>query len=1094
MTTPAILETVERLGFTLRSDGDAIRIEGPKDRLTPDIVSELKIGKPQILAWLRDLADAEQVPLTDMQTAYLLGREEALELGGVSSHVFHEFEGDWDIPRLEAAFQRVIDRHDALRMRIAGDGARVLPRGRVRAQIPVIDARGAEGEARRAAIREGMSHQVMHTARVPLVEMRALRTDRGMSLFVSHDGLVIDGLSMCLFFRELVTFYRTPAVDLPPLGTGFAELSREMLPAADTLPAIRARQYWQEAAPKLPPAPALPLAADPARIDRPASERHTIRVAPAIWAAFRAAAAEVGLSPSAALGAAFCEVLSLWSGGADFTLNTTFANRPPVHPDAFAVIGNFTQPLPVPFRHGARTARERGLAFREALMTGLDHRSISGVEILQTLARPGEGTLRLPVTFNCAIDAPVDGACGSALAALGERVFAVSQTPQVWLNTFVLEVDDGLEIEIDAVAGLFPEGLVADFTAAYDRLIAHLADAAAWERDSFALLPERSVATRARVNDTQADIPLALVQDAFLARAAETPDAVALITAEGEITYGTLARRASAIAAWLAGRGDQSGKLVGVLMEKGWEQVAAALGILIAGGAYLPVAADLPPARIAEILVSAEAEFLLVQQQTARHVPPGFAQDRCLTVTGALDATPAAVPERRAEEQDALAYVLFTSGSTGKPKGVMVTHRNAVNLVADINARFAIGPDDRLFGISAFNFDLSVWDIFGALSAGAALVLPREADRLSPEAWAAQAGGAGVTAWNSVPAVAGMLLDAGLPPTLRLVLMSGDKVPMDLALALDAVEGLTVMSLGGPTETTVWNVLHPVNGLRPEAVRVPYGGPNRNNRLYVLDAHGRRCPDWVAGELHAAGAGVAKGYWKDPERTRASFFWHEALGERLYATGDVCFWRPDGVLEILGRTDFQVKINGLRVELSEIETRLAAHPAVEQAVACAVPGANGARLACAYVASGGVSDQELAAYLGESLPDYMVPGHFEAMEALPLTANGKVDRKTLIAALSVPNSVSGATSRPPQGDVEQALAAIWSDILKTDIRDATLDFAAFGGTSLAAVRIVSEIARRFGKRIAVRDFNRVATIEALARHLDAASAAGTAAE
>ncbi|MBL4558064.1 MAG: hypothetical protein JKP98_16125 [Rhodobacteraceae bacterium] len=193
MTTPAILETVERLGFTLRSDGDAIRIEGPKDRLTPDIVSELKIGKPQILAWLRDLADAEQVPLTDMQTAYLLGREEALELGGVSSHVFHEFEGDWDIPRLEAAFQRVIDRHDALRMRIAGDGARVLPRGRVRAQIPVIDARGAEGEARRAAIREGMSHQVMHTARVPLVEMRALRTDRACLSSSAMTGLSSTG-------------------------------------------------------------------------------------------------------------------------------------------------------------------------------------------------------------------------------------------------------------------------------------------------------------------------------------------------------------------------------------------------------------------------------------------------------------------------------------------------------------------------------------------------------------------------------------------------------------------------------------------------------------------------------------------------------------------------------------------------------------------------------------------------------------------------------------------------------------------------------------------------------------------------------------
>jgi amino acid adenylation domain-containing protein len=678
----------------------------------------------------------------------------------------------------------------------------------------------------------------------------------------------------------------------------------------------------------------------------------------------------------------------------------------------------------------------------------------------------------------------------------------VSQTPQVWLNSFVFEEAGGLVVELDAVKGLFPAGLVADLAGACQALLLHLGGAAAWDEAAFDLLPAHTRAARAAANATEVPLPTELLHDGFLQRAAEAPEAIALITPAGTITYGELARRASGIADWL---GDQQGRLVGVVMEKGWEQVAAALGILMAGGAYLPVAADLPEARIAAILRSGEATHVLATPDTAARVPDAVAHDRVLAVTAKLaGAVPEPAGSRDPAEQEALAYVLFTSGSTGTPKGVMVTHRSAVNLVADINARFVIGPEDRLFGISAFNFDLSVWDIFGALGAGAALVLPAEADRLSPEAWAAQAAAAGVTVWNSVPAIVGMALESGLPQTLRLVMMSGDKVPVDLAHALLARPGLTVMSLGGPTETTVWNVMHAVAGLSADAPRVPYGRPNGNNRLHVLDAQGRPCPDWVAGELHAAGAGVARGYWKDEARTEAAFFRSEIVGDRLYATGDVCFWRPDGVLDILGRTDFQVKINGLRVELGEIETRLTAHPDIERAVAFAAGGVAGQRLACAYVATpdarAGAHPEtaELARYLAEVLPDYMVPQVFLPLDALPLTANGKVDRKALTLRVADGEPADGATpnepERAPSGDIETALAAIWAEVLNTATPPANVPFPVLGGTSLSAVRIVAEISRRIGQRLTVKEFTQLATIETVARRLQARRAPGTAAE
>ncbi|WP_349369840.1 amino acid adenylation domain-containing protein [Salinarimonas sp.] len=1094
-----LLDHLAAAGLRLCLEGDDLKLEGSRERLTPELVGAVRARKPDLVAHLRALAEAPVHPLSAMQAAYLVGREEGMPLGGVSAHVYHEFDGVWDVARLRDAVRAVVDRHDALRMRVCADGARFLPPGGVEPDFDVLDlaqAGAQEREEALATLRDRLSHRVAPLASATLLTVRLslLGPDR-MRLHLSHDGLAVDGLSMFLLVRDLCDAYDDPAAFASAPSSCFADcleaLAREV-PDADDL------AFWREAAATLPPGPALPTRKDPNGLSGARSARRLVRLSPRDWSRLQAAARDRGLSAPVALASAFCETLSCWCGGEDFSLNVTLADRPPTVPEVEAVVGVFTRPLPAPFRHEPATVEARAAALRGGLAAALDHRSVSGLEIMRGFGRPGGAPLPLPVTFNCAIGAP--GADGRALARLGRRIYAVSQTPQVWLNAFVLETDQGLEIELDVVEALFAKGFADAFADSFGAFLRKLAYGGGWSEARPDLLPPEQRARRAAVNATEDAIPDGMVQDAFLRLAAERPDAVAIVAPEETISYGALAARASAIAAWLTERGLQRDELVAVVMTKGWEQVAAALGVLMAGGAYLPVAADLPRDRIHALLALGEARLALAQPVLPAHAEEALAGTARLGVDASLCGDPIAFAYNRRERraQDDLAYVLFTSGSTGVPKGVMISHCSVLNLVHDINQRFQAGPTDRLFGISAFNFDLSVYDIFGALSCGAALVLPRADEILEPQAWAERARAAGVTIWNSVPQIVRLLLDAGLPPSLRLVMMSGDKIPVPLTVDLArARPDLAVYGLGGPTETTVWNIVHPIENSDPQATLVPYGVPTTNNLYYVLDRYLRECPDDVTGELHAAGTGLARGYWRDPERTQRAFFTHAPTGERLYATGDLGRYRADGVIEILGRSDFQVKINGNRVELEEIEACLGGHPDVREAAAVAARGPSGDVLV-AYVspASGAALDAEaLRAHVAARLPGYMVPERFVALPAIPLSANGKVDRQALASRALAPEAATGREAvRGPADDRERVVAGIFADVLGAPVEDVEARFGELGGTSLAAVRVILEIARRTGVRIAMRDFLRLGSIRAIGAHLNETAPVSTAAE
>ncbi|MBR1217845.1 amino acid adenylation domain-containing protein [Bradyrhizobium sp. U87765 SZCCT0131] len=1110
MSIEQVLRTVAERGLTLRLDGTDLRLEGAQSRIDSSLIASIRAVKAEIVAHFEGLradpdAAHDAFASTPMQQSYFYGRQEHFALGEVASHVYHEIEGVFDAAGLERALAAVVRRHGALRTVFRDDALQVELEFEVLTPpyVKVTDLRNADGDvttgrAARLATREAMSHQRLPADRAPLIDVRlTILSDREMVLHVSHDGLVMDGISSFLFFRDWWRFYRSPE-DVPAaLDISFRHYVEALAAGRSGPAAERARSYWLGRLGEIAPAPQLPRRGDPATLRRPSFVRHTIEVDAARWACLKTGCVRAGLTPTAMLASAYADVLSRWGGGDRFTLNMTVANRLQLHPDIDQVIGNFTDCLLLSVDHdSAASFSARALKLQDGLRQALDHRQFSGIEVMRALGRHQGLAQAVPMTFtfNSTIGATCDG---SSIACFGREVYAVSQTPQVLLNLFVLERNGALVVEVDAVDEAFPEGLVSDVVAAYGRLLHALAETPSeWQKREHTLLPPRQAERRREVNRTDAPIPPGLAYAAFLTQVERDPEAVAIIAGVHTITYRMLRDAAIAIAARLKRHDVGRHDVVALVMRKGWEEVAGILGILLAGAAYLPLGAGLPEARLRALLRESAVRCVLSQQDTGDIA--GTELDRIVVDASLFDAAEANSPMAFDGDQRDLAYVLYTSGSTGRPKGVMVSHRGIVNLVTDITGRLAIGPRDRFFAVTQTAFDLSVFDIFGALSVGAALVIPCGDAEADPARWLTLAGDAGVTVWNSVPSTIAALLDeagptgSGLPPTLRLALLSGDRIPVALPARLMATNpALRVVALGGPTETTVWNIIYPIERLEPAWSSIPYGRPTANNRYYVLDGDLRECPDWVPGELYAAGVGLAEGYWSDPDLTAARFVHHPQLAERLYRTGDIGRYTPDGDIEILGRADFQIKLNGYRIEPAEIEAALERHLGIARAVVILRTVAGEApHLVAFVVAAEGVGrptpDSELADELSAALPSYMVPRRFVWLAELPLTPNGKVDRGGL-KTIALPDEAAAAAALPPT-PVDTALArqlvTIWSEILRDDAVDIDSPFFALGGTSLQAVRLLARVRKEFKMSVPLQELPRFETPRAMARHIE----------
>jgi amino acid adenylation domain-containing protein len=882
----------------------------------------------------------DSFPLTDIQYAYLIGRNPGLELGGVASCLYFELDVvKPDLQALSGALNEVVKFHPMLRAIITEGGRqRVLPEN-ASYQIAVEDSRAWDESLkceRLHATRQEMEGRLRSIDQAPSFDIRAtIISDDVVRLHLYFDLMFVDIHSVRIVLKDWWRCYQQRGLEASSSAPAFAaylEAERALQGAAQ---GQRDKHYWENQLGKFPPAPELPLKCAPELLARPVFKRAVRTVSAGILEGLKQVTEARGLTLETLFLGAYVETLRQWSKRQSFTMTLTQLGRRPHLGGIENVVGNFLQPALLTVNStGDMTFGERLTQLQTDLIVSRWHSSYNGIQVLRELTRRShEGrAFSAPIVFSNTLTADLQEVVADIGWEEATQVYSSHQTPQVWLENQILRIDGELCIVWNQVDGLFPEGMVDTMLDAYEQLISACAtDATVWDSVGAVVpLPSAELLERQQANDTDADVGPRLLHELVRESASHYPQAVAIVQGARHITYGELVADAARVARRILHEVTVSpGDIVAVSLPQGPELIVGILAVLMSGAAYVAIDPSLPEQRKHSLLQRCSAKAVVGEASTLRDIdgPPPLPR---IDVTDCRADPAVTEPMPSVQGLDDLAYVIFTSGSTGEPKGVMVSHRNAANTILDINRRFQVTRDDTVFSVAPAGFDLSVYDYFGLLGAGGRLVFQDRESANDPRVWVDELAAHGVTIWNSVPAPVKALVERCGPELagtrLRLILMSGDWIPVDLPGRIrETLAEVAIISLGGATEGSIWSICHPIKEVDRQWTSIPYGKPLANQRFHVLNDWLAPSPKWVVGELYIAGEGVTQGYLGDPEKTAQRFITHPVSGERLYKTGDLGRYTADGLIEILGREDSQVKINGYRVELGEVEACLLAH-------------------------------------------------------------------------------------------------------------------------------------------------------------------------
>ncbi|MFJ8221492.1 amino acid adenylation domain-containing protein [Streptomyces griseus] len=996
-----------------------------------------------------------------------------------------ELRGELDASALRDAAGALLRRHDNLRAAFrpgaAGQSLQVIPRT---VELPwrQVDLSGYD-EERRTRELDRLTAQALaerfDPRQAPLLRFTLVRTGaKAHRLLLANHHILFDGWSGPVLSAELFEFYRTGGDDAAlPAVTPYKDYL-SWLAGQDR---AAAESAWREALDGVDE-PTLVAPADPARAPlRPRS--HRLELSAAETAALTGRARRSGVTKNTVVQAAWGLLLCGLTGREDVTFGETVNGRPAELPGVETMVGLFINTLPVRVRAGrGDTLLDVVHRLRDQQLELLPHKYL-GLTDIQRIT----GTGALFDTSTEFSSYPVDS---ETLERTAEGIGIVDAQIQDGTHYPLAlgATDDGrnLTLTIDYRPDLYDDGTAEALGARLRAILEAFAADPGRRADSLDLLTEAGRRTLlVERNDTAAEVPAGAVPELFRAQARRTPDAPAVVFGDTRLDYRDLDARSDRLAGLLAGLGVGPETPVGVLMERSAELPVVLLAVLKAGGAYVPLRDTDPAPRLRRLLADTGARVVVTDGASAP-----LAGELGVTVLDARDDSPAQAP-RVTVLPDQLAYVMYTSGSTGLPKGVEITQRDIVGLAFD--RRWESGAHRRVLMHSPTAFDASTYESWVPLLRGGAVVV-------------APPGALSVAALEQLLAtheVTGLWLTAGLfrlvaeesPGALsglREVWTGGDVVPAEaVRRVLAACPGIVVTDGYGPTETTTFALSHPLTAAEPVPARVPIGRPLDNMRVYVLDGSLRPVPAGVAGELYIAGAGLARGYTRRPAATAGRFVANPfgPSGARMYRTGDLVRWTADGVVEFAGRADDQIKLRGFRIEPGEIEDRLARHPAVAQAAVLVREDRPGDRRLVGYAVladpDGPATTADLTAYLSGELPDYMVPSALVAVAALPLTANGKIDRR----ALPAPEYGGAEERRAPRDERERALCALYAEILgvpEVGIDDSFFDL---GGHSLLATRLVNRIRSAFGAEVPVRLVFEAPTVAALAGRLTGAEAA-----
>ncbi|RKH24695.1 non-ribosomal peptide synthetase, partial [Corallococcus sp. CA031C] len=1012
-------------------------------------------------------------------------------------------EGALDASVLERALEEVVRRHEALRTVFLNEEGQavqeVLPAPRL--PLATVDLR-----SRPAAERESEAQRLVDTetlrpfdlAKGPLLRTLLLQlgnTDHLLLLTVHH--IVSDGGSMDVLLRELIVLYlsfaagRPSPLPEPPLQyADYALWQREHL-QGEVLDKQLA--YWKTQlgdASRL-----LELPTDrprpPVRSTRGANQ--PVRLGRAASDALMALCAKENVTPFMALLAAFQLLLHRYSGQPDISVGTPIAGRD--RAELEELFGFFANTLVLRTRLSERmTGRQLLAHVREVALGAFGHAEVPFEKLVEVL-QPVRSLSHTPL-FQVMFTLQREAKTAPSLPGLTFRLIqADGQLAKFDLNLTLAELPGGFAGALEYNTDLFDAAtaariaehlrvLVEGLTAHPDRPVAELP----------LLTPAERHQLLVTWNDTHADTPRDTCLHTLVeAQVARTPDAVAVEFGGQHLTYRELDLRANRLAHVLRSRGVGPETRVALCVERSLELAVGLLGILKAGGAYVPLSPDYPAARLAFMWEDAAPHVLLTQRHLLERLPVRDARVVCLDSEEAFGTEARSdAPDSGVRAQNA-AYVLYTSGSTGQPKGVVITHRALANHMAWLLSEFHLGPDDRVLLKTPLSFDASVWECWAPLlSGGRLLIAPPEAHRDGALLLETVVQGQ-VTVLQLVPSLLRALLEEpGLAQAtrLRLLFCGGEALASELEPLLRArLPRVTLVNLYGPTEATIdatW-----ARCPTPSTGRtVPLGRPIANTRVYLLDPHLQPVPVGVHGELYLGGEGLARGYHARPALSAERFLpdpFGTTPGARLYRTGDVARYLPDGNLEFIGRKDAQVKVRGFRIETGEVEATLREHASVAQAVVLVREDAPGVRRLVAYVTGTAPDADTLRGFLASRLPEHLVPAAFVSLTELPLSPNGKVDRKALPAP-EQPGALSERAFVAPRDEVEQALADIWARLLGRERVGIHDNFFELGGDSIISLQVVAR-ARQVGLHLTPRQLFQRQTLAELAPTVTAARGA-----
>jgi amino acid adenylation domain-containing protein len=1134
MTSAELVSHLRSRDIRVWSENGQLRINGPKGSLTPDLRAMLAAQKDELLSFLMEAGRIDREPMpppmsrvsrTDplpvsfaQQRLWFIDRlEPGSPLYNISINV--RLAGSLDAAALAATLNEIVRRHETLRTTLPdSEGQPVVNiAGHLEIPLPVIDLRSIpesqrEDEIRRLSDRE--AREPFDLAHGPLLRATLIKaTEQDHVLLLTMHHIVSDGWSMSVLFRELALLYSafsmghpSPLDELQIQYADFAKWQHQWLSGAVL---ERLSGYWQR---QLRNLPVLEL-----HTDRPRPAVQSYRGAEydfTIRQEWTGALLELSKGENATLYmtllTAFLVLLHRYTGSDDIVVGSPIAARN--HVEIEGLIGFFVNTIALRADlSGNPTFRQALARVRESALGAYAHQELPFEKLIEKL-QPERNLSHHPlfqvmfVLQNAPAEPP--HLAGLTVTPLRQE----NSTAKIDLMLTLRETANGLQGSLQYSTDLFDASTMERMAGHYQCLLeSAIADPGRSIGDLTILTAAEQKLLLMEWNSTAVAYPHdKCIHELFEAQVERTPNTVAVAFGSRQLTYRELNARANQLSHYLGARGVGPEVPVGICVERSLEMIIGILGILKAGGAYVPLDPAYPPDRLAFILENTGARLVLTQESLAprlsgtAEMPVSYLQLDAQWPEISLES------ERNPDgliDSRTLAYIMYTSGSTGKPKGVRIEHRSVVRLV--MGSTFVkFGPSEVFLQFAPLSFDASTFEIWGCLLHGSKLVVfPPHVPTLE-ELGEFIATHYVSTLWLTAALFAEMV-ECQLVhlQNVRQLLAGGDVLPVPQVNQVLASRGKGVNPANsyrlvngyGPTENTTFTCCHIMDSSDSIPLSsnflsanssVPIGRPTANTRVYILDERLQPVPIGVPGELFASGDGLARDYHRDPQLTAEKFIpdpFNNTAGARMYRTGDRARYLPDGSIEFLGRLDNQVKIRGFRIEPAEIEAILTRHSGVARAVVLAVAGREGLadRSLVAYIVA--VADSKpttgaLRSHLKMSLPDYMVPAAFVFLDAMPVTANGKIDRQ----ALPVPEQslvVSERTFVAPRNHLERQLAEIWKSVLPVrtiGIRDSFFDL---GGHSLLAVRVTSKIEKTFGKRLPLSSFFQEPTVEHLGKLL-----------